>query len=118
MIAARQGRAKFNPYKACLWFLTKKISGWDLAHCYQWNVKPMGMADDAIFSKSGSGAGGIAHEFNRDGVRFIAAKKANRLTGWNIMRRLLADAGKPDVLGLYIARTCQYFWDTIYLPWT
>ncbi|CAG9932209.1 phage terminase large subunit [Candidatus Nitrotoga arctica] len=84
-----------------------------IAMCKRWNVKPMGVADDAIFSKSGSGAGSIADEFNRGGVRFIAAKKADRLTGWNIMRRLLADAGKPDVPGLYIARTCQYFWETV-----
>lgn len=29
------------------------------------------------------------------------------------MRRMLADAGKPDVPGLYIARNCRYFWQTV-----
>ncbi len=81
--------------------------------CKRWDVKPIGVADDAIFSKTGSGSGSIADEFMRGGVRFSPAKKADRLTGWNIMRRMLADAGKPDVPGLYIARTCEYFWATV-----
>jgi hypothetical protein len=29
------------------------------------------------------------------------------------MRRLLADAGKPDVPGLYASRACAYFWETV-----
>ena len=29
------------------------------------------------------------------------------------MRRTMADAGKPDVPGLYISRDCTYFWDTL-----
>ena len=44
---------------------------------------------------------------------FYPAKKADRITGWNIMRRLLQDAGRPDVPGLYIARQCRYFWETV-----
>ena len=75
-------------------------------------VRPVGVADDAIFAKTGSGAGSISDEFRRAGVNFSPAKKADRLTGWNIMRRLLQDAGKPDVPGLYIARSCEYFWET------
>jgi len=81
--------------------------------CQRWGVKPVGVADDAIFARTGSGAGCIADEFVRAGVRFDPAKKADRLTGWNVMRRLAADAGKPDVPGLYIARTCEYFWQTV-----
>jgi len=46
-------------------------------------------------------------------VEFDPAKKADRLTGWAIMRRLLQDAGKPDVPGLYVSRTCRYFWATV-----
>ncbi|BBJ23902.1 hypothetical protein [Candidatus Nitrotoga sp. AM1P] len=72
-----------------------------IAMCKRWNVKPNGVCDDACFAKTGSGAGSIAQEFMRGGVRFMPAKKADRLTGWNIMRRLLADAGKPDVPDLY-----------------
>lgn len=81
--------------------------------CKRWGVKPEGVADDAIFARSGSGAGSIAEEFTRAGVRFRPARKADRLTGWATMRRMLADAGKPDVPGLYIARTCSYFWETV-----
>ena len=39
--------------------------------------------------------------------------KADRVSGWNRMRRLLSHAGKPDRPGLYIARRCRYFWDTV-----
>jgi len=81
--------------------------------CKRWNIRPVGVADDAIFAKSGHGAGSIADEFMLGDVRFSPAKKADRLTGWNIMRRMLADAGKPDVPGLYISRNCAYFWETV-----
>ena len=81
--------------------------------CKRWGIRPEGVADDAIFAKSGHGAGSIAQEFSNAGVRFRPAKKADRLTGWNIMRRLLSDAGKPDVPGLYISRGCTYFWETV-----
>ncbi|MEI7455801.1 MAG: hypothetical protein WCK93_03675 [Nitrosomonadales bacterium] len=33
--AAKEGRGKFNPYKAAVWFVNQGISGWDLAHCYR-----------------------------------------------------------------------------------
>jgi hypothetical protein len=84
-----------------------------LAMCKRWKVRPDGVADDAIFAQGGHGAGSIADEFRRYGVLFFPAKKADRLTGWNIMRRLLADAGKPDVPGLYVSRGCEYFWSTV-----
>jgi hypothetical protein len=82
--------------------------------CKRWGInRPEGAADDAIFAKTGHRSGSIADEFNRCGVFFYPAKKADRLTGWNVMRRLLEDAGKPDVPGLYIARSCEYFWSTV-----
>jgi hypothetical protein len=81
--------------------------------CKRWSVKAIGVADDAIFARSGSGAGSIANEFTRAGVRFSPAKKADRITGWQLMRRLLSDAGKPDVPGLYISPGCIYFWETV-----
>jgi hypothetical protein len=83
------------------------------AMCKRWKVQARGVADDAIFAQSGHGAGSIADEFTRYGVHFRPAKKADRLTGWNIMRRLLEDAGKPDVPGLYITRAAEYFWSTV-----
>lgn len=72
-----------------------------------------GVADDAIFAKSGHATGSIADEFARCSVFFRPAKKADRITGWTMMRRLLADAGKPDVPGLYVSRACTYFWETV-----
>lgn len=81
--------------------------------CQRWGIRARGVADDAIFAQSGHGSGSIASEFGRCGVHFVPARKADRLTGWNIMRRLLADAGKPDVPGLYVSRACEYFWSTV-----
>lgn len=71
------------------------------------------MADDAIFAKTGHATGSIAEEFNRAGVYFRPARKADRISGWQTMRRLLADAGKPDLPGLYVSRDCRYFWETV-----
>ena len=77
--------------------------------CARWGVRPEGVADDAIFAQAGHSRGSISDEFRTSGVYFIPAKKADRITGWSVMRRLLQYAGKPDVPGLYIARHCEYF---------
>lgn len=84
-----------------------------LGMCKRWGVRAHGCADDAIFARSGHSAGSIADEFSLAGVDFIPAKKADRISGWQVMRRLLADAGKPDVPGLYVSRACTYFWETV-----
>jgi hypothetical protein len=81
--------------------------------CKRWDIKAQGVADDAIFAKGGHAAGSIADEFQRCRVAFRPARKADRITGWNVMRRLLADAGKPDKPGLYISRSCTYLWETL-----
>jgi hypothetical protein len=81
--------------------------------CGRWEIRAAGVADDAIFAKSGSSTGSISAEFTRAGVFFTPARKADRISGWQIMRRLLADAGKPDVPGLYVSRACSYFWETV-----
>jgi hypothetical protein len=81
--------------------------------CARWKVRPHGVADDAIFAKGGHSRGSISDEFRAAGVYFEPAKKAERIPGWQVMRRLLQDAGKPDVPGLYIARHCEYFWQTV-----
>ena len=80
--------------------------------CAKWAVPAEGVADDACFARTGHGAT-IADEFARGGVRFQPAKKADRVSGWQLLRRLLADAGKPDVPGLYVSRACAYFWATV-----
>lgn len=81
--------------------------------CKPWRVKPSGVADDAIFAKHGHEGGSAADEFKRQGVYFYPAKKGSRKGGWEKMRRLLQDAGKLDVPGLYISRNCEYFWATV-----
>lgn len=83
------------------------------AFAKQYNVRPKGVADDAIFGFHGHATGSIAHEFAACGVRWKKARKADRQSGWAKMRRLLADAGKPDRPGLYIHRRCEYFWATV-----
>ena len=83
------------------------------AFCKRWGVVPQGCADDAIFAKTGSGLGSIAEEFRMQGVHFQQAQKGDRIGGWTRMRRLLADAGKADVPGLFVARHCKYFWATV-----
>lgn len=79
----------------------------------RWAMKARGVADDACFARTGLASGSIADEFARCKVLFAPARKADRLTGWQTMRRMLADAGKPDVPGLYISRGCDYFWSTV-----
>lgn len=81
--------------------------------CERWDVRPKGYADDACFARTGLSSGSLADEFARKGVRFEPAKKADRITGWQLMRRLLADAGKLDLPGLYVSRGCEYFWATV-----
>ena len=84
--------------------------------CKEWGVKPTGVGDDAMFARTGH-ASSIADEFRAKGVCLLPAKKGDRISGWQRMRRMLADAGKPDVPGLYISRSAKYFWDTIpFLP--
>lgn len=80
--------------------------------CRRWKVEPQGVADDACFAKTGH-ANSIAEEFRRVGVYFDPAKKSDRISGWQVLRRLLADAGKPDMPGLYVSRACEYFWATV-----
>lgn len=81
--------------------------------CRRWGVSPHGVADDAIFARGGHASGSIADEFSLQGVHFEPARKADRVSGWNRMRRLLSHAGSPDRPGLYVARRCRYFWDTV-----
>jgi hypothetical protein len=81
--------------------------------CERWKVAASGVADDSCFAKAGHASGSIAEEFARAGVTFHPAKKADRISGWQLMRRLLADAGKPDKPGLYVSRACEYFWATV-----
>jgi hypothetical protein len=52
-------------------------------------------------------------EDHPEGYRYSQFCEIYRRHGWERMRRLLADAGKPDVPGLYIARNCMYTWATL-----
>lgn len=77
-----------------------------------WGIPARGCADDASFAKMGHQAGSVADEFTREGVHFRPAKKRDRKSGWQRMRTMLSDAGKADRPGLYISRSCSYFWRT------
>ncbi|GGA62239.1 phage terminase large subunit [Sphingomonas psychrolutea] len=82
--------------------------------CGRWSVKPSGAADDAIFARArGHSAATIADEFSRSGVTFYPAGKGSRKAGWQRMRTLLSQAGKPDLPGLYLSRSCDYAWETL-----
>lgn len=81
--------------------------------CAKWDIEAAGVADDACFAKTGASAGSIADELRRGGVYLERAGKADRISGWQTMKRLLMDAGKADKAGMYIARSCSYFWQTV-----
>ena len=81
--------------------------------CARWDMEADGVCDDACFAKTGASAGSIAEEFQRAGVHFQRAGKADRISGWQTMKRLLANAGKPDMAGLFVSRSCKYFWATV-----
>ena len=66
------------------------------AMCARWKVEPEGVADDSCFNNHGHDAGSIADEFRAAGVDFDPAKKGDRITGWQVMRRLLKDAGAAE----------------------
>ena len=46
-------------------------------------------------------------------MHFYRAQKAGRVAGWQKMKRLLQDAGKPDKPVLYVSRACAYWWATV-----
>jgi hypothetical protein len=82
--------------------------------CKQWGIRPRGCADDAIFARTGSAVNAsIADEFRKAGVHFRPAKKADRVSGWEALRRMMQDAGAVDRPGFYAARHCEYFWSTV-----
>ena len=96
-----------------LGYTVPHLSEYIIEMCERWDIRAEGVADDAIFAKHGSDAGSIADEFKRAGVYFRKAHKADRKSGWERMRRMLQDAGKIDKPGLYISRSCEYFWATV-----
>ncbi len=103
---------KDNPNKGLDWTASTTAEA-ITEMCNRWGVKAQGVADDACFARTGHGSGSIAQEFARKGVYFKPAKKADRITGWQFMRRMLSDAGKLDVPGLYVSRSCTYWWETV-----
>jgi hypothetical protein len=82
--------------------------------CRRYGTAPRGVCDDACFARSGSGLSvSVADEFSRNGVHFRPAKKGDRVTGWEVMRRMLADAGTLDKPGLYVSDRCAYWLQTV-----
>jgi hypothetical protein len=81
----------------------------------RWDIPAMGVADDACFAQHGHTSGSIAEELRNYGVNFSEARKGDRRTSLERLRQYLANAGKPDVPGMYVSRACAYFWAT--MPW-
>lgn len=84
-----------------------------IEECKAWRMRPQGVMDDATFSQHGGSGGSLADEYRRAGLTLHRAQKGDRLTGWERMRRMLADAGSPDVPGLYISERCSYWLQTV-----
>ena len=75
-------------------------------------VCPRGVADDAIWARSGSGiTASIADEFRKEGVTFSPCED-DRVNGCEDLRRMMQDAGS-DKPGFYAPRACEYFWPTV-----
>ena len=81
--------------------------------CRRWGMKPRGVADDECFSAHGHDAGSIAAAFAAAGVHFDRAHKGGRVSGWARLKQLLADASEVGKAGMYISRSCHYFWATL-----
>jgi len=90
-----------------------EMAGRVVSVCRTWGMSPEGVAGDACFARHGSGEGTLAGEYRRAGLRIKPAKKGDRLTGWERMRRLMLNASEPDVPGLFISEVCQYGLQTI-----
>ena len=100
-----------------LQWTTAKLGEAVVEMCAKWNCEPVGCCDDAAFAKTGSTLISIASELQQAGVYVYPSGKGGRVEGWQRMRQLLADAGKVDKPGLFIARNCEYWWSTVpFLP--
>jgi hypothetical protein len=80
--------------------------------CKRWGVSPAGVADDAAGVRNQDGVS-VVDSFAENGVYFREAGKGSRIGGWQKMREMLNDAGKPDKPGLYVSDSCTGFWATV-----
>jgi hypothetical protein len=106
-----------DPSKGLNWTIPRQAEALcELAE--RWGMeRPEGAADDACFSDHGHSSGSIAMEFQSEGVHLERARKGGRVQGWERLRTLMSQAGKPDQPGFYVTRSASYFWETVpYLP--
>ena len=89
------------------------MAGQVVAACRDWSMRATGVLDDACFAKHGHSEGTLASEYRKAGFIAHPAMKGDRISGWQIMRRLLADAGEPDKPGLYVSERCEYWLATV-----
>lgn len=89
-----------------------EIAGDVVRMCEAWGVRPEGALDDACFAKHGHELT-LADEYRKAGLRVQPARKGDRVSGWALMRTMMADAGKPDKPGFYVSRNCEYFAKTV-----
>ena len=69
-------------------------------------------ADAQIGAATGGTDGSIGHQLAGFGARFAAGPKGSRATGWALMSTLMANAGSPDVPGLFATERMESFWAT------
>lgn len=94
-----------------LYWSPQQIADYMNAMLGRWGARGCSkVADDAIFAKSGSGAGSIADELRKAGLPVQKARKTGRVDGWNMLRQSLSAAG-TDAPGLYISTRCSYLLD-------
>lgn len=89
------------------------MAGEVVAQCKRWAMRPQGCLDDACFAMHGSQSGTLADEYRKSGLIVHRVNKGDRISGWEVMRRMMADAGQPDVPGLYISEWCSYWLRTV-----
>ena len=79
----------------------------------RWRIPPSGVADPAIFARTGSDLGTVADQFAQHGVRWRPAPRKERVAGWARVSELLSNAGQLDQPALYACRRCRYLWTTL-----
>lgn len=79
-----------------------------------WKVNP-GPADSSIFAVDNGRC--IADEMARGGARFLPCQKGagSRVNGWQAIRRMLAESGKPrpEGPGLWVSPACRHLIRTL-----
>ena len=115
-LADRDGSRRWELGDATLTVQTLARAVDDLCERNGVNLKaiPLGhrIADAQIGAATGGMDGSIGNQLSKFGCRMAAGPKGSRATGWALMSTLMANAGSPDVPGLFATERMQSFWAT------